>query len=82
MDENRQRHDHGEEGIEVPLDRIPPGTLRNMVEEFVTRAWSEMSDSGFTLEEKVDQVMQQLKEKRAKVVFDLRAQTCNIVPCR
>ncbi len=82
MDMNSQRHGHDEEGIDVPLDRIRPDTLRNMIEEFVTREWSELSDSGYTLDEKVDQVMQQLKEKRAKVVFDLRAQTCNIVPCR
>jgi uncharacterized protein YheU (UPF0270 family) len=82
MDTNTRRHDHGEEGIDVPLDRIPPDTLRTMVEEFVTREWSEMSDSGHTLDAKVDQVIRQLKEKRAKVVFDLRTQTCNIVLCR
>ncbi len=82
MDMNAQRHGRDEKGIDVPLDRIDPDTLRNMVEEFVTREWSELSDSGYTLDEKVDRVMQQLKEKRAKVVFDLRAQTCNIVPCR
>ena len=77
-----QRHEHGENGIDVPLDRIPPDTLRTMVEEFVTREWSDLSDSGYTLDEKVDQVIRQLKDQRAKVVFDLGAQTCNIVPCR
>ena len=68
-----------EEGIEVPLDGINPGTLRNMVAEFVTRDWSELTDDGHTLDEKIDQVLQQLKDKRAKVVFDLTSGTCNIV---
>jgi len=69
-----------EDGIEVPLDRINPDTLRNMAEEFVTREWSELGDAGFTLETKVNQVIQQLKEGRAKVVFDQTSETCNIVP--
>lgn len=69
-----------EDGIEVPLERIKPDTLRNMAEEFVTREWSELGDAGFTLEKKVNQVLQQLKEGRAKVVFDLISETCNIVP--
>ncbi|MBC7961498.1 MAG: YheU family protein [Steroidobacteraceae bacterium] len=70
-----------EEGIEVPLDGINPATLRNMVAEFVTRDWSELTDDGHTLDEKIDQVLQQLKDNRAKVVFDLTSGTCNIVTC-
>ncbi|OGT97884.1 MAG: hypothetical protein A2X80_00055 [Geobacteraceae bacterium GWB2_52_12] len=68
-----------EEGITVPLDRIDPGTLRTMVKEFVTRDWSELSDADYTLEKKIDQVFQQLHDKKAKVVFDLVTETCNIV---
>ena len=68
-----------EEGIEVPLDGINPDTLRNMVAEFVTRDWSELTDDGYTLDEKIDQVLQLLKDNQAKVVFDLTSGTCNIV---
>jgi uncharacterized protein YheU (UPF0270 family) len=73
---------HSEEVIEIPLDRVNPDTLQKMVEEFVTREWSELSDSGFTLEEKVGQVMQQLKDNRAKIVFEIQTETWNIIPCR
>ena len=76
---NPQRH--GEEGIDVPLERIDPDTLRNMIEEFVTRDWSELTDAGYSLEDKIEQVVQQLKDKRAKVVFDMTSETCNIVVC-
>lgn len=78
----RQQTDQQEEGLEIPLDRISPDTLRNMIEEFVTREWSELADSEYTLDEKVDQVMQQLQDKRARIVYDSTTETWNIVPCR
>jgi uncharacterized protein YheU (UPF0270 family) len=71
--------DNLEEGLDVPFEQISPDTLRAMIEEFVTREWSELSDSGYTLEEKVEQVIQQLQDRKAKVVFDLTTETCNIV---
>jgi hypothetical protein len=80
-----ERHDgqtteNGEEAIEIPLERINPDTLRRMLEEFVTREWSELADSGYTLDEKVDQVLRQLQEKRARIVFDQTSETWNILP--
>ncbi len=70
-----------EEGIEVPCDRIHPDTLRNMVQEFVTRDGADWAEVGCTLEDKVGQVLRQLREGEAKVVFDLTSQTANIVVC-
>ena len=78
-----QLTEHGErneEAIEIPLERINPDTLRRMLEEFVTREWSELADSGYTLDEKVAQVLQQLQEKRARIVFDQTSETWNILP--
>ena len=70
-----------EEGVEVPYDRIAPDTLDNLIAEFVTREWEEVGDASATLEDKIGQVRRQLQEKRARVVFDLRTETCNIVTC-
>jgi uncharacterized protein len=70
-----------EEGVEVPLERINPETLRNLITEFVTREWEELGDASCTLEDKINQVHLQLLEKKAKVVFDLASQNCNIVSC-
>ena len=80
--ERDQQNECAEQGVVVPLDRINPETLRKMVEEFVTREWSDLSDADCTFEEKIEQVIQQLKDNRIKVVFDLTSETCNIVPCR
>lgn len=68
-----------EEAFEIPLDRIPPDLLRKMLEEFVAREWSELADSAYTLDEKVDQVLQQLKTDRAKIMYDSTTETWNIV---
>jgi len=71
--------DCAEDGVIVPLERIHPDTLRRLVEEFVSREWSPLSDEGYTLDGKVEQVLQQLKDRKALVVFDVTSETCNIV---
>lgn len=71
-----------EEPLEIPVDRINPDTLRNMVGEFVTREWSEPAGPDCTLDEKIEQVLKQLKERRARVVFDGTTGTWNILPDR
>jgi uncharacterized protein YheU (UPF0270 family) len=68
-----------EEGIEIPLDRINPDTLRNMLSEFVTREWA---DEECTPESRIDQVLRQLRERKAKIMYDFRTETWNIVECR
>lgn len=73
--------DYNEEGVEVPFEALSAEALRYLIEEFVTREWSELSDSGYTLDDKVTQVLRQLKEKKVKVVFDLTSNTANIVVC-
>lgn len=55
-------------------------TLRNLVVEFVTREWSELTDGGSSLERKIEQVLRQLKEGKVLIVFDLTSETCNLVP--
>ena len=75
-----RQEQRGEEGIVVPWERIAPDTLRKMVEEFVTRDWSEMCDAGRSLDQKIEQVKRQLQDGKANVVFDLTTETCNIAP--
>ena len=71
--------DEQEKWVEVPLERIDPDTLRRMIQEFVTRDGADWADAGGTLEEKVAQVLRQLRSGKAKVVFDLESQTANII---
>jgi uncharacterized protein YheU (UPF0270 family) len=68
-----------EEGIEIPLDRINPDTLRSMLSDFVTRDWA---DEASTVEERIKQVLGQLREGKARVVYDFGTETWNIVESR
>lgn len=78
IDRNRQEP-RPEEGVVVPLERISPATLRNMVSEYVTREWEELGSADHTLDDKIDQVLGQLREQKAEVVFDLASGSWNIV---
>lgn len=71
-----------EEGIIVPYDRIDPETLQKLIEEFVTREWSSLSDDGYTLEDKVGQVLEQLRVGKVRVVFDLTTETVNLAAAK
>lgn len=53
--------DHFEEEIDVLYDQINRETLRHMVEQFVTREWTSLTDDCYSLDDKVDHVLVQLK---------------------
>ena len=65
--------------IEIPFSSLQPATLRAVIEEFVTRDTTDYGERERCLEEKVDDVMRQLRRGEAKVVFDPDAVTVNIV---
>jgi uncharacterized protein YheU (UPF0270 family) len=65
--------------MEIPHDALHPGTLRNLVEEFVTREGTDYGQA-FSLQSKVDQVLRQLREHRAVIVYDASSGTCSIRP--
>ena len=79
---SQEKIDHHEEGVEIPYDKITPDTLQRMIQEFVTRDGADWGDIGCTLEDKVEQVKLQLKDRKIKIVFDLTSQSANFVVCR
>lgn len=80
MEDEQYQSDAPEEGVEIPLDRIDPEILQALLADFVSREWSELSDAGFTQEQKIEQVLQQLKSGQARILFDLTSGSWNIVP--
>ena len=75
--------DEGQEaGIEIPFARIDPETLQRMIEEFVSRDGADWAESGCALEDKVRQVLRQLRDGQVRVVYDQKTQTANLVPRR
>ncbi|MFZ9584520.1 MAG: YheU family protein [Pseudohongiellaceae bacterium] len=63
--------------MEIPHASLHPATLRNLVEEFVTREGTDYGQE-FSLQSKVDQVLRQLREHSAVIVYDASSGTCSI----
>lgn len=63
-------------GIEIPTDALDRETLRNVIEEFVTRDGTELSDA----DAKVRQVEELLRRGEVAIWFDEETRTCNILP--
>ena len=62
-------------GIRIRSSDLTPDTLRNVIEEFVTRDGTEMTDGA----RKVEQVENLLQKGRAEIWFDEQTRTCTIV---
>ena len=62
-------------GTRIPVDRLSPEALRAIIEEFVTRDGTELSEA----EIKVQQVSAQLACGLAEIWFDPTSGTCNIL---
>jgi uncharacterized protein YheU (UPF0270 family) len=66
-------------GAEVSPDDLSPEALRGLLEEFVTRDGTDYGAIERGLEEKIAQVMAQLRAGEARIVFDPASETANIV---
>ena len=63
-------------GVIIPHQELSPAALRGVIEEFVTRDGTELTDAG----RKIEQVRRQLERGRLVVTYDPRSRTCNILP--
>jgi uncharacterized protein len=63
-----------ERGIKIPPDQLSPDTLRGVIEEFVTRDGTELTDSKI----KIEQVQELLRRGDIDIWFDRITQTCSI----
>ena len=65
--------------MEIPYQRLAPDTLRRVIQEFIMREGTDYSHEDITIEHKISQVMRQLQSGDAVLVFDLEAESFNIV---
>lgn len=64
----------------VPWQDIPPDTLDNLIQEFVTRDGTDYGEQEMPLETRVNQVKGQLEQGEAVVWFDETTESINILP--
>jgi uncharacterized protein len=69
--------------IEIPYAELSPGALRGVIESFVLREGTEYGARDYTLDEKVDQVLEQLRRGEARILFDPATESVTlVVPAR
>lgn len=73
--------DQDDTPVTVPWTALSSEALRGVVEAFVLREGTDYGAHEFTLAEKVDQVLAQLRRGEAEIVFEGRLGTIDILPC-
>ncbi len=53
----------------IPWQQVAPETLENLIKEFVLREGTDYGSSEISLQDKVDQVKQQLETGKAVLVY-------------
>ena len=65
--------------MQVPWQQLSPDALRGLIEEFVTRDGTDYGEQEVPLEQRVAQVMAQLRRGEAQILFSENTGTCTIV---
>ena len=65
--------------MDIPYQAINAQTLRNMIEEFVTRNGTDYGEQELTLDAKVEQVLASLKVGKVVIQYDESLEVCEIV---
>ncbi|WP_432472016.1 YheU family protein [Amphritea sp. HPY] len=63
----------------IPIQQLPADTLRNMIEEFVTRDGTDYGETEVGIEQRVEQVKARLISGEVVVLFSQSTGQCNIV---
>ena len=64
----------------IPLEQLSDETLSAIIENFVLREGTEYGSTDVSLDEKITQVRQQLKQGTALLVYSELHETVNILP--
>ncbi|MEW6992196.1 YheU family protein [Colwelliaceae bacterium 6441] len=64
----------------IPFQSLPADTLNAIIESFVLTEGTEYGSQDISLDEKIAQVIQQLENNQAVLVYSELHQTVNILP--
>ncbi len=65
--------------VKIDYKQLSDEALNGVIEEFVSRDGTDYGEKEVTLESKINQVMNQLQQKKAYIVFDNETQSCTIL---
>ena len=66
--------------MEVPYENLSAEALRGVVEEYITREGTDYGSRVYSLDEKVEHVMGQLRRGEVKIFYDQDTETVNLLP--
>ena len=61
--------------MEIPYEKIPHELLINMIREFVMREGTDYTHRDITIEEKIEQVLKQIKKGQVVITFDAETES-------
>jgi uncharacterized protein len=64
--------------LEVPFEKIDPDALRSLIEEFIERDGTFYGKVELSMGKKVGMVLEQLKNGKVAIVWDLELESGNI----
>lgn len=64
--------------MRIPHQALNPDTLRNLIEEYVTREGTDYGERLYSLDDKVTQVLQQLAQGEVVLLYDPHSATCQL----
>ena len=67
--------------MEIPHTQLPDAVLRAVIEEYITREGTDYGDREYTLDEKVKQIINQLRRREVLINYDPDTGTCQLAPC-
>ncbi len=65
--------------IKIPYNQLSPEALQGVIEEFVGRDGTDYGEVEVSMESKTSQVLTQLQNKKAVIVFDPKSESCTIL---
>ena len=66
--------------MEIPYQKIPNEILINMIREFIMREGTDYTHRDINIEEKIEQVLKQIKDGRVVITFDAETESFTIIP--
>ena len=72
-------HEDTPEPVEIPVAELSEAALHGLVEAFVLREGTDYGELHHSLADKVDQVIRQLTDKKARILFDPVSESVDIV---
>jgi len=65
--------------VVVPWEELAPATLKRMLEDFISREGTDYGLTEYSMEQKLDSVMKQLRQGTVELVFEAGSETFNLI---